>query len=189
MRCEEHGPTRATQPLEQAYELLATNRVETRRHFVKHENRWIAEQRDRQREPLFHSARKFANALVRMHGQAHALERVLGLRLRKSFQACEETHRLANTEVVVEADFLRHIADEHAGGLSFAQDIVTADGDATAVAQQADHAANERGLARAVGAPKRDALTSANAQTRVVNGRRAPELPRDIFDIDHGIAP
>ena len=66
------------------------------------------------------------------------------------------------------------------GLLAVAAHIVAADGDASLEAEQAEDAADERGLAGAVGAPERDAVAGGDVERDVVDGDGAAEALGDV---------
>ena len=94
-------------------------------------------------------------------------------------EAADEAQELLGGELVVEEGLVGDVAEQRLGRLGLAREIVTAEQHlAAARLEQADHHADRRRLAGAVGAEKAEDLTGRDLEVEIVHG---DERHRSVF--------
>jgi len=100
----------------------------------------------------------------------------------EAVDAAVEFEVLGHSQVIIEGEFLRHVADILLDPAAFGIDIVALHpGLAGGGQEQAAEHADDRGLARAVGAEKAKDLAVAYAKAHPVDGDEFAETAGELF--------
>ncbi len=188
MRCEVKITVlpAALTSLQQVQELVAGRGVQVRGRLIQHQDRRVGQQRQPQGQPLLHAAGQRAHPLAGVLGQADLGQHLASALAGDALEAGIEQRRVQRTQVVVEGQLLRHVAQQTAHRLALLVGVQAVDRDLPIVAQQAQQALDGRGLAGAVGAPERDRLPRLDQKAEVVDGRELAELLGEVRELDHG---
>lgn len=127
-RADEHGKALLTHELLQDLpELAARQRVDADRRFIEQQESRRTHERAGEAELLLHAARQLAGEALRKGRQLRHLEKMaealLPDILRHTVQVCVEVKILLYGQVLVEAEFLRHIAEQVLHRLRSLRDI------------------------------------------------------------------
>jgi hypothetical protein len=138
-------------------------------------------------KPLLPAAGKLAGKLVAAAGEPHALDDRIdpSAWVRHFIYVGHEIEILKHREVLIEAEFLGHVADLTANLVGLADDIEAETSPASAIGrEQAAQHADGGGFAAAVGAEKAADLAFGNLQAEPIDHSMRAEALAQIVHVD-----
>mmetsp|Transcript_23364 Transcript_23364/g.55525 ORF Transcript_23364/g.55525 Transcript_23364/m.55525 type:complete len:246 (+) Transcript_23364:1539-2276(+) len=194
MRRDQHRDALAGEQMDLVPELAPRLGVDAGRGFVQQQQARPVQQAGGEREALLPAAGQRAGQLPLPAGQAQALQRAIHrvVTVRHREQPGDEVEVLADGEVVVEPELLRHIADLALDGLALAAEIQAQHLAFTGVRrQQAAEHAQRGGFTAAVGAEEADDAAGADLQVDRIDHLAAAiglgEPPDVDGELGHGV--
>src|SRR5262245_15142685 len=186
MRREQQRPSFAPERARALKQDPRSDRVEIRRRFVEEIQLRGWQKGDRHCEALSFPARKLVNVSLGEWPQPAGVELTIDSVLADSSEARDHCERLPNAQRRRKRGPLRQIAHTGARLQRAPRDVEAGNLDAAIVGtRQADDAAQRGGLAAAVGAEQRDALTDADLQIEPVENPAAGKGFRDSSQGQH----
>ena len=190
---DEQRPALVAQPMELVPDPAAQERVDARRRLVEEEQRRIVDERAGQLESPLHPARQPAGATTAHVPQVDELEDLAGPPPARAPQHPEqrgdEVDVLADGQVRVQGERLRHVADPLAGLASKAARFLAKDRHRAARRRQgAGQQPDGRRLARAGRADDPEDDARRHGQRDAVDRELIRELDARVVDHDRGVA-
>ena len=182
---DQHGQPAARQPMDLVPEFAPRLGVDAGGGLVEQQQLRLVHDAGGERQPLLPAARQSARQLVAARRQAEFLERARDMLLDR-LQLVETRHEfevLADREILVERELLRHVADLALDLQRFGPDVV-AEHRALALVgrQQAAHDADGGGLARSVRPEEADDLALRDIHRHMVDDGLGAEALDEIAD-------
>ena len=179
--------------VDQVPELAAADRVDARGGLVEEDDRRLVEDRAAQGQPLLPAAREDGRRLAAVPGQPRHFDHPLLPRPflfpRDAVDAAVEVDVLLDGEVLVEREFLAHVADVGFDLFGLGADIEAGHGARAAAGAEdaAEHADGGR-LARPVRAQEAEDLALLDLEADAIDGHEVAEPLFQVVDHDGGIA-
>ena len=192
VRGHEDGYALLGHPVDQVPELPAADRIDARGRLVEKHNRRLVQNRTAQRQPLLPAAGQVRGPRAAMVAQAGHLQNPLfASRLlfgRNAIDAAVKIDVLLDRQILVEREFLAHVADVRLDPLGLAANVKTADRAAAAGRRQdaAEHA-DRRRLAGTVGSQKTKDLSFRHVEADAIDRHEAAETPLQVVDRDRRV--
>ena len=139
----------------------------------------IVNQHARQAEPLLHAAAQRADERALLFRQADQFQNIVdgffALRGGNFVARAEEIEVLGHFHVLIHAEKIRHVTDDMAHGVGFADDIVAKDfGRAGGRREKSGEDAQRGGFARAIGADEAEQIAAVDGQVERIERGHAP---------------
>jgi len=175
VRRHEDRHTARVDDLEEIPQFEAQLDVHARRRLVQNEQLWPVHERSRERKPALHAAREFEITCPPLVGEFKLVKQFacawFRLRERHAIVAALIRKNLFDRKKAIEIKLLRRQPDELAAASKITNDIMTENGNASALeCRQPDNRIDGRRLAGAVGSKESKKLTGSNVERKIVDG-------------------
>ncbi len=189
MRGDDDRLPHALQLFEQLLDLDARAGIQTRGGLVQEEHLGVMNERFRQAEALLHAARQFLDVGISLLGEIrqlqHILDDVVTALLRDLVGSSEKVEVLPHFDVVVDAEEVRHVADDGADRLGLADDVEAGDGRRSGRgAQEGGEHLDRRRLPGAVGADEAEDIPLFQVEAEVIHRDQCLILLAQLLDCD-----
>jgi hypothetical protein len=169
-------------------------RVDARGRLVEEQHGRVVHHGAGERQALLEAQRQVARSAVEMRRELEAGdgagEHPLPLRAREAIDAAEEVEVLADAQIAIEREFLRHVADPAPRRRSGAVEVEAFDeGGAGRRPHQAAHHLEGGGLAGAVGTEQAEHLAAPHGKRNVGDGGEAAEALGQAARLDRDAIP